>query len=370
MNPKERLSIIDAIALYLQERYSTSQINQLFDGYGLEFEKQVTVNSKRLYAREILTHQSLETIVQITIDLELVEVGIYNLKQVQNEIVKKPTSSSPEATINFDRKVFISHANLDKDLVEKIIDLLENIGVQSENIFCSSFEGYGIPLGSDFLEVIKSKLSEDVLVLFVLSENFYDSPTCLCEMGGAWVNTKEHIPILIPPFTYDDVKGVIPKSQGMYVTDREKLNTLKSQVQAFFALRQLDFSIWERKRNAFIVATEHILNAQKEIKEAEDRKVKDKLKQAATPERIKEDNIINYLLQPLRIKSSIDVDRSILKVLSSDSLYYIHKKLQKLEELDVVELLIPGGIAEDKVQLPLMLGQTAKTAAYLDKGEV
>lgn len=69
-------------------------------------------------------------------------------------------------------KIFISHSSKDSEYILPIIDLLEGIGVTSEEIFCTSYEPYGIPLGENFLERIKAELNENVLVLFVWSSNF------------------------------------------------------------------------------------------------------------------------------------------------------------------------------------------------------
>ena len=116
-------------------------------------------------------------------------------------------------------KIFISHATKDKLIVEELIEILESMGIDSTQIFCSSFEGYGIPLGANFLDQIKQELSSDVLVLFVLTENFYDSKICLCEMGAAWALSKQHIPIVVPPLSYQDIQGVIPLTQGLMIND-------------------------------------------------------------------------------------------------------------------------------------------------------
>ncbi|HFU75112.1 MAG TPA: toll/interleukin-1 receptor domain-containing protein, partial [Arcobacter sp.] len=96
-------------------------------------------------------------------------------------------------------RIFISHASADLPIVEEIIELLESIGLTSTQIFCTSFEGYGIGLGDDFLKTLKDELEGNTLVVFILSKSFYKSPICLCEMGAAWVLSKSHIPILIPP---------------------------------------------------------------------------------------------------------------------------------------------------------------------------
>lgn len=163
-----------------------------------------------------------------------------------------------EVSIN---KIFISHASKDAEVVEEIIELLEAIGVESNQIFCTSFEGYGIELGENFLDAIKSELSSDSMVLFVLSNNFYSSPVCMCEMGAAWVLSKEHIPLVVPPFSYSDVKGVLPLTQGMILTDAMKLNSFKEKIESTFKItNKLSFSTWERKRDRVCNRLEKVLS--------------------------------------------------------------------------------------------------------------
>ncbi|MFA7222788.1 MAG: toll/interleukin-1 receptor domain-containing protein [Bacilli bacterium] len=157
------------------------------------------------------------------------------------------------------KRVFISHSSLDKKFVEKIIDTLEVIGVSSENIFCSSFEGYGVELGANFLDVIKEELSGNVLVIFILSTNFYSSIVSICEMGATWVKTNQHIPILIPPFDYKDIEGVIPNTHGMKINERDKFNSLKERVEIFFELKTIKENIWERKRDKIINEIDELL---------------------------------------------------------------------------------------------------------------
>lgn len=148
------------------------------------------------------------------------------------------------------RKVFISHSTQDSLFVEELVDLLELIGLPGDSIFCTSLAGYGIDLGENFLDTIKAELNNDTLVLFVLTRNFYESPVCLCEMGAAWVQTKDHIPILVPPFDFPDVKGVIPLTQGFKLNDALKLNLFKEKIESVFELSPtIGQSAWERKRD-------------------------------------------------------------------------------------------------------------------------
>ena len=173
---------------------------------------------------------------------------IYELRE---EVADNPEKENTEGTkTEILSKVFISHSSKDSIVVEEIIDLLEAMGLNSAQIFCSSFEGYGIDLGENFLDVIKEVLSSDCMVLFIISENFYNSPVCLCEMGATWVLAKEHVPILIPPIDYADIKGVIPSIQGLKITEPLKFNLLKEKIQNLFNVNSsTSISTWERKRD-------------------------------------------------------------------------------------------------------------------------
>src|SRR5579872_7134866 len=109
--------------------------------------------------------------------------------------VKALAGTSSDAAI---RRVFISHSSCDAFFVEELVDFLELIGLPGESIFCSSLAGYGIDLGANFLDAIREELRNDTMVLFVLTHNFFASPVCLCEMGAVWVQTKDHIPLIVP----------------------------------------------------------------------------------------------------------------------------------------------------------------------------
>ncbi len=149
-------------------------------------------------------------------------------------------------------KVFISHSSIDRSLAEKLVDLLENMGVMSQNIFCSSVEGYGVPLGEDFLQRIKMELDESIMVLLLFSKNYYSSPICLCEMGAVWVKTILHVPVLVPPFSFRDIKGVATLTQGLIINDKKGLNSLYEKVKTQLNLDEININCWERKRDKFI----------------------------------------------------------------------------------------------------------------------
>lgn len=159
-------------------------------------------------------------------------------------------------------KVFISHSSKDREILEELIEILETIGLTSDQIFCTSFDGYGIGYGENFLERIKTELDSNIVVLFLITNNFFESPICLCEMGATWIKANEHIPILVPPFSFDKMKGVIPLTQGFHINDSLKLNLFKEKLESDFEIaNKLEQTTWERKRNRIIERMNKIIEA-------------------------------------------------------------------------------------------------------------
>ncbi len=189
-------------------------------------------------------------------DFDILIASIKNyIEEFEQDLIQDDDTGSilQESTTSEIRKVFISHSSSDKEIVEELIDILEMIGLPHDRIFCTSFTGYGINLGENFLDAIRDELTSETLVLFVLTQNFYASPVCLCEMGATWVLAKEHIPIIVPPLQFADVKGVIPLTQGFLINEPMKLNLFKDKIESTMGLPcTLSQSSWERKRDRVV----------------------------------------------------------------------------------------------------------------------
>ena len=57
-------------------------------------------------------------------------------------------------------KIFISHSSKDLDYVIQIVTLLENMGLDQTQVFCSSLPGYGIQIGEDIFDTLRTQFSE------------------------------------------------------------------------------------------------------------------------------------------------------------------------------------------------------------------
>lgn len=161
-------------------------------------------------------------------------------------------------------KIFISYSSEDLKYVEPFVEFLADIGLTNENLFCSSVPDYAIPLNQDIYDYLSSLFRNYKLyVVFMLSNNYYQSPVCLNEMGAAWVLKSEYTSILLPEFEYKEIKGAVnPNKIGMKLDDKEEL--LKKRLGELKDLITKEFSIsvpdmrWEKKRNDFIETMKRI----------------------------------------------------------------------------------------------------------------
>lgn len=175
-------------------------------------------------------------------------------KPIRKQLQQKITGNASNIQAMKQRKLFISHASKDKEAVERIIGLFEFLGLHDSNMFCSSIEGYGIPLGQNIFEYLRNLYTDcELFVLFIHSQEYYKSPVCLNEMGAAWVKRTEYCSILLPEFNYGDMKGVVSSSAIAIKLDNadaaSRLNELRDKLVKFFSLPQKNQNAWERHRN-------------------------------------------------------------------------------------------------------------------------
>ena len=157
--------------------------------------------------------------------------------------------------------LFISHAEKDSKMVEKFVDLLYDMGVPEKSMFCSSISEIGVPIKADIYEYLRSLLdSEEVIPIFMLSDNYYSSAACLNEMGAVWIKQKDYFTFLLPGFEFSKIKGAInPSKRGIslgYKSERElqnlkgDLNQFRQEISKLFNVEQ--YERWERKRDELI----------------------------------------------------------------------------------------------------------------------
>jgi len=147
--------------------------------------------------------------------------------------------------------------------------MLELFGIKRNQLFCSSVDGYKIPLGANIFDYLREQFeNHNLFVILMLSKNYYKSPACLNEMGAAWVLRAEYQSILLPGFAFKNVSGAIDPQKISFKLDdlnerQNRMTELKDKLIDLFALDYADHSIWERHRADFLKKVDGISNATK-----------------------------------------------------------------------------------------------------------
>jgi len=235
------------------------------------------------------------------------------------------------------KKLFISHSHQDVFYAEQLIEVLEKIGLESEKIFCSSVEGYGVPLGEDFLIEIKKWLNEEVVVIFLLSKEYYKSPISLCEMGASWITAKKVFPILIPPLTVNEFTGVFNRNIGFNINDSFKLTLFKERIETLFEIdTKLSTIHWEKFKTKILESLEAKICAEKNIVLISD---SDKINDVKNIQLIKDSFNIGYSYLMIINEPSRATWRNILQELCNN--FEINISIDETD-LPIVEKTIQG----------------------------
>lgn len=188
--------------------------------------------------------------------------GIYNTispsyKVLMSKIMGEDMSARNKISTLKTPMVFISHSSKDKPFVEALVNLLESMGFDSTNLFCSSVPDFWIGLSQNIFESLRKLFhNHELYVIFVQSPRYYDSPVSLNEMGAAWVLKNDSCSLLTKDMTREQMRGIVDGSTIFIKVDTDdaesRMSELKSILISKFGLPDISDNTWERKRNAFL----------------------------------------------------------------------------------------------------------------------
>ncbi|WP_323588740.1 toll/interleukin-1 receptor domain-containing protein [Aliarcobacter butzleri] len=179
MKPRERIRLINEIALKLQEEMKYSEIDMYLPSFGINCKDyQPSTNSKRVYVQELLANESNETISNIAYDLELTNI-------TQNKD-KENLATFWEANYF---KIFISHLAKHKEQATNLRNVLKSYGI-------SGFVAHvDIEPSKEWQSEIEIALHTMDAIVVILMEGFKESNWCDQEVGFAVGKDTLIIPI-------------------------------------------------------------------------------------------------------------------------------------------------------------------------------
>jgi hypothetical protein len=184
--------------------------------------------------------------------------GKENIKMVQNILDELEDSTQSEVqkymggeTPQDSPLIFLSHRSSDKRYGNALRNFIYGLGVKNEQLIYTSHPLHNIPTGKDIYDFLREKLTKSVYVIFLLSNEYFDSAACLNEMGAAWLAQKDYTNIFTPDFNFRNKKflecvidknkmGVILNSDE---TCKSRMIEFKNNILKLFNL-QIDEQSW------------------------------------------------------------------------------------------------------------------------------
>lgn len=151
------------------------------------------------------------------------------------------------------RRVFISHSSRDRDIVERFVDniLQLGIGLDHEDIFCTSIEEMGVKNGEDIREHIRNNVQSADFSFLMFSRNYKESEICLNEMGAVWAVDNRVRYYLLPGVDFKEIGWLCDVKKANKLYDPVVLDTLERELTSFYDLLHRG-EAWSRQRQSFL----------------------------------------------------------------------------------------------------------------------
>jgi len=152
-------------------------------------------------------------------------------------------------------KIFISHSSKNEDYGRALVDLLTGVGIDHDSIVFTSDTSYGIPVGKNIFNWLKTQISERPFVIYLLSTDYFSSVACLNEMGAAWVVENQHAAIFTPNFDLNDASfrggALDPREIGFFIDHEDRVTEFIESLRENFKITPNQVVI-NNKRRAFL----------------------------------------------------------------------------------------------------------------------
>ena len=151
------------------------------------------------------------------------------------------------------KRVFISHSSKDIQVVSDFVDhiLCLGIGINRNDIFCTSIEDIAIRNGEDIRHHIQENIRYADYSFLLISNNYKTSEICLNEMGAVWAYDSNVRLYLLPDTNFDSIGWLCDTRKTNKITNTVALDLLYKEMQEYYSLPD-NFVNWSQQREIFI----------------------------------------------------------------------------------------------------------------------
>ncbi len=151
------------------------------------------------------------------------------------------------------RKIFISHSSKDKNVVSEFCDRILGLGIglNSDDIFCTSIEDMNVKNGDDIRKHIKENILSADFSFLLISSNYKNSEICLNEMGAVWANDNNVRYYLLPNTDFKEIGWLCDTRQAEKLIDHTTLDKIYKELTDYYNIEGR-FDTWSRQRVIFV----------------------------------------------------------------------------------------------------------------------
>lgn len=151
------------------------------------------------------------------------------------------------------RRVFISHSSKDKQYVTDFVNhiLCLGIGLNPDDIFCTSIEDMSIRNGEDIRMHIQENIRSAEYSFLLISDNYKASEICVNEMGAVWAYDANVKLFLLPNTSFSSIGWLCDTRKADKLADSVALDRLYKEMIEYFSLNE-NLIHWSQQRETFV----------------------------------------------------------------------------------------------------------------------
>ena len=151
------------------------------------------------------------------------------------------------------KRIFISHSSKDKQLIKDFVNhiLCLGIGLNPDDIFCTSIEDMTMRNGEDIRKHIQDNIRSAEYSFLLISDNYKASEVCVNEMGAVWAYDANVRLFLLPDVSFSSIGWLCDTRKADKLADSVALDRLYEEMINYFSLKE-NLVHWSQQREIFV----------------------------------------------------------------------------------------------------------------------
>lgn len=150
-------------------------------------------------------------------------------------------------------RLFVSHSGEDVELAELVVQLCSTaLGLRSQDIRCTSVDGYRLPGGADVDEQLRDEALAAECFVGLVSPESLASAYVLFELGARWGAKKHLVPLLAPGMKPHALRGPLKGLNALSSDNMAELHQLVHEIGASLGVEMEPPAAYQRHLDAVV----------------------------------------------------------------------------------------------------------------------